>query len=203
MNDKFFKLDQLKQDAIINAALKVFSLHEYKQANTNDIAAAAAISKGLLFHYFSSKKNLYLFLYRYSMSIVKQQMQSDIVLHNTDFFELLINAQLRKTKIMLRYPHMFAFALKAYYEQDTAVASEISSYNLQSIDANSEAILTYADVSKFKADVSPQQALNIVKWCSEGFMKAKLQQEPLDIQAINDEFIEYLQLLKRGFYKDE
>lgn len=203
MNDKFFKLDEQKQHRIINAALKVFSLHDYKHANTNDIVAAANISKGLLFHYFGSKKNLYLYLYDYSLSLVKQQMQSHLIMNETDFFELIINAQNIKTSIMRSYPYIFTFMLKAYYEQDNEVASDIAAHNLQTIDANIALILQHADRSKFRADVSLEQALNLVIWCSEGFMRSKLQQETIDIEAIHQEFLQYLQLLKQSLYKSE
>ena len=58
MNEKFFDLKKEKQDRMINAALKVFALHGYRHACTDDIVKEAAISKGLLFHYFGSKLHL-------------------------------------------------------------------------------------------------------------------------------------------------
>ena len=53
MNEKFFDLKKEKQDRMINAALKVFALNGYRHASTDDIVREAAISKGLLFHYFA------------------------------------------------------------------------------------------------------------------------------------------------------
>ena len=55
MNEKFFDLKKEKQDRMINAALKAFALSGYRHASTDDIVREAAISKGLLFHYFESK----------------------------------------------------------------------------------------------------------------------------------------------------
>ena len=55
MNEKFFDLKKEKQDRMINAALKVFALNGYRHASTDDIVREAAISKGLLFHYFENK----------------------------------------------------------------------------------------------------------------------------------------------------
>ncbi|HHT76935.1 MAG TPA: helix-turn-helix transcriptional regulator, partial [Clostridiaceae bacterium] len=62
MFENFLKIDITKQKRVLAAALEVFSREGYLRANTNEIAALAEISKGLLFHYFGSKKNLYLFL---------------------------------------------------------------------------------------------------------------------------------------------
>ena len=66
MNEQFFHLPEEKQQAIINASLEVFATHEYKRASTDDIAAKAGISKGLLFYYFHNKKSLYLYIYDYT-----------------------------------------------------------------------------------------------------------------------------------------
>lgn len=59
---KFLELDKLKQDRIINAAMKEFALKGYKNASTNEIVKEAGISKGLLFHYFTNKK-AYFYIY--------------------------------------------------------------------------------------------------------------------------------------------
>ena len=67
MNEKFFDLQREKQDRIINAALKIFAQNGYKHASTDVIVKEAGISKGLLFHYFSSKSGLYSFLFDYSV----------------------------------------------------------------------------------------------------------------------------------------
>ncbi|WP_105617810.1 TetR/AcrR family transcriptional regulator [Vallitalea okinawensis] len=63
----FEKLDRKKQERIINAALHVFSVNDYKNALTDDIAAKAEISKGSLFQYFKNKLSLYLHLYNFSL----------------------------------------------------------------------------------------------------------------------------------------
>ena len=59
MNDKFFDLKREKQDRMINASLKVFAENGYRHASTDVIVKDAGISKGLLFHYFTSKMGLY------------------------------------------------------------------------------------------------------------------------------------------------
>ena len=63
MNERFFSLPAEKQQAIINAGYRVFSQNSYKNSPMSEIAAAACISKSLLFHYFHNKKELYMFLW--------------------------------------------------------------------------------------------------------------------------------------------
>lgn len=43
------ELTEEKRRRILNAALEEFAKHDYKGASTDDIAAKAGISKGLLF----------------------------------------------------------------------------------------------------------------------------------------------------------
>ena len=87
MNEKFFDLKKEKQDRMINAALKVFSMGGYKHASTDDIVTEAGISKGLLFHYFGSKLGLYTFLYDYSVRFMKLELTSGVSSSTNDYFE--------------------------------------------------------------------------------------------------------------------
>ena len=67
MNERFFDLNREKQDRIINAALRIFAQNGYRHASTDIIVKEAGISKGLLFHYFTSKLGLFSFLFDYSI----------------------------------------------------------------------------------------------------------------------------------------
>gem|GEM_PF-5223972 len=62
MYQAFMNLAEDKRQAIINAALKEFSINHYATASTNKIVSNANISKGILFHYFGSKK-IYIYFY--------------------------------------------------------------------------------------------------------------------------------------------
>jgi AcrR family transcriptional regulator len=58
------KREVLSRDAriqcILEASQRVFSSRPYDEISIDEIAAEAAMSKGLLYHYFSSKRDLYL-----------------------------------------------------------------------------------------------------------------------------------------------
>ena len=63
MNEKFNSLSDERKKKIINGAMKCFSIHGYGKASMADIAKEAAVSKALLFHYFETKKDLFLYLW--------------------------------------------------------------------------------------------------------------------------------------------
>ena len=77
MNDSFLTLEENKRNAIINAGFKVFSHNSYKKSPMNEIATEAGISKSLLFYYFKNKKELYLFLVKYSASITADEFRKN------------------------------------------------------------------------------------------------------------------------------
>lgn len=52
----YFKLPLDKQNKLINAGYKVFSLYPYKNGSMSFVAEEAVISKSLIFYYFKNKK---------------------------------------------------------------------------------------------------------------------------------------------------
>ena len=89
INEKFYTLPKEKQQNIINAGLEVFSKNEYKKASTDEMAAKAGISKGLLFHYFKNKKTFYFFLFEYAINLLEDLLQKSNITEEMDFFRLL------------------------------------------------------------------------------------------------------------------
>ncbi len=55
------KAEISRREAIFEASLEEFAAVGYERANTNRICECAGVSKGLLFHYYGSKKQLYMF----------------------------------------------------------------------------------------------------------------------------------------------
>lgn len=203
MNPKFFDLSKEKQARILNGALKAFSQADYKHTITDDIAAYAGISKGLLFHYFENKKTLYLYLYQYSMQYVQEHVSDQTLWRERDFFDLIAHSQQVKLEIMHAYPYLFDFLLRAYYEKNEGVAAEIAGYNHQSFAAGIQLLYTQTDLFKFKEGIDVKQVINLILYSAEGFMKLRLQTEKRDLEALSDEFLAILALLKQNFYKEE
>ena len=97
MNESFWLLCEEKQNRIRNAAMMVFSQNSYKKASTDDIAAQAGISKGLLFYHFRTKKELYCDMYEYCCEQIYRAVDEIDAMKETDFFErnrLIVQARL-------------------------------------------------------------------------------------------------------------
>ena len=57
------KSPELRKEEIFNAALACFNQKGYYETSIDEIAAAAGITKGGLYHHFASKKSLFIELF--------------------------------------------------------------------------------------------------------------------------------------------
>jgi len=200
MNEKFFELPEEKQDAMLNAAMTVFSRSGYKKAATDEIVQLAGISKGLLFHYFGSKKGLYLYLYSYSRDCLLSEIRQEYDRSETDFFAMLVNVQQCKMNVMRRHPYLLEFLSKAYVEKDEEVVQPIQADFHADEDISRAVILSRADASKFKPGVSLERVLDMVIWMSEGALHFQSQGQITDLAALNEKYLACLEILKQNLY---
>ena len=125
MNDRFFSLPAEKQQAIINAGYRVFSQNSYKNSPMSEIAAAAGISKSLLFHYFRNKKELYMFLWDKCAEITIEFMTKYDCYGQKNLFDSMERGMRAKMEIIRLYPDMANFTIKAFYEKDAEISAAV------------------------------------------------------------------------------
>lgn len=200
---KFHSLEAEKQERVINAALKEFARNGYEKASTNEIVEEAGISKGSLFNYFNSKKELYMFLLDYVAEMI-EKIYAQVDWNETDFFERMRQMGLVKFKIYKRFPQAFDF-LKALAHEDAAeVKCEIRKMGKDLIESGLERGYQNIDWSKFREDIDREKMISIINWTMLGF--AELYRDKVDsfgdvgVEVLS-ESDEYFDILKRCFYK--
>src|SRR5699024_12387316 len=95
MYSKFKNLKSEKQEEIINAAIKEFVRSGFDKASTNEIVKEAKISKGSLFNYSHSQKDLYLYLIYYCNKI-SEHLYNKIDTEERDLFKRIEKAESEK-----------------------------------------------------------------------------------------------------------
>lgn len=207
MISKFLKLEPEKQDRILNAAINEFAQKGYKNASTNEIVKEAGISKGLIFHYFKNKKQLYLFLYDYLMEIMGEVYFHKSWLDEKDFLEKMRMASLTKLELFRRHPLIFKFFLTAYSETDVEVKEEVDVRNQKMIEINLPRIYDNVDMSNLREGVDRQKAIKLIVWALEGYANSKIPEfKTMDELAFSDlvsELATYLEILKKCFFKNQ
>ena len=126
MNEKFLELPKEKQLKIINAGMEYFGKYGYKSASTDDIAARAEISKGLLFYYFHNKKSFYLYLYDYCAELMLDYINSSRIQEITDFFDIMDCGAALKMRMIVDYPYLMD---KQRTQQDISVEDMLVDFN--------------------------------------------------------------------------
>ena len=172
-NNKFFTLPIEKQRRIINAAYKVFSENSYKKAPMSEIAEEGNISKSLLFHYFTNKKDLYMYLWDNACEITTQAIREYKTLDTDDFFEMLRRTLLSKCSVMRDYPYMYAFSLRAYYETAPEIKDSIQeNFNVASKESEM-LVIEKIDKSKLRKDIDIKTMYTEILYAVDGYMLQK------------------------------
>ncbi|ENQ3108562.1 regulatory protein, tetR family [Bacillus sp. 491mf] len=207
MYSKFLNLDQDKQDRIINAAMKEFAQKGYDKASTNEIVKEAGISKGLLFHYFQNKKQLYIFLYEHMIDTLLKKITEKINWDEKDIFARYRQISLLKIEIYKIYPEMLNFAKSAYTDSSSAIKIDINCKAKEILERSYNQLFSDIDFSKFKKGIDIKKAINIINWTIEGFAyqvqeKAlSLSLDQIDIEGTMAEMEEYLEILRISLYE--
>ena len=208
MYDIFINMDIEKRDRIINAAIEEFSLYPYAKASTNNIVKNAGISKGLLFHYFVSKKELYEKLIGFVLNKLFDDISAEIDWETTDILERIKQLVLYKIELSATYPQMFDFIIKVISELNTkSIADVMNLYEKYGV--NIQGILgdiytRNIDYSKFRDQTAIDKSINIVRWSLEKFAEESLLNlkglHEFDLKKTSQELDVYMNLLKSTLY---
>lgn len=201
--EKFLSLSLEKQNIIIDAALTCFGTNGYKKTSVSDIAATAEISKALVFHYFGTKKALYLYLIDLCTHILMNELDKKFDPTVTDFFERIKIATSIEISVMKKHPAILSFLESAYFENDDEVKADIKA-KLESREGErlrSKIAFEGTDTSKFKDDVDPRMVMKILALLTDGYL-SKMSKTGIDLDALCEEFDAYINLFKNNFYKE-
>lgn len=206
MTYKFESLPEEKQQTILNAAIQVFSESGYEKASTNEIVKRAGISKGLLFHYFSSKKKLYLYLYDYCMQYIITAFYEKLDMTQTDFFKMIKESTAIKMSIHQKHPHIFYFVQQAYYDPLPEFESEVYQRSLALLSENTVKMFNNIDRTLFRDDIDVDMCIKTLLWSLEGFIQERVQQAKsqkisLDYDKTAVESGIYLDFFRKTYYK--
>jgi TetR/AcrR family transcriptional regulator len=125
MSGAFDKLPDSRKEEILRVCMEEFVQNGYHNASTNTMVKRLGISKGLLFLYFNSKKNLYLYLVEYlSRDMIEEYLKmfgdsrvlfADLFNNLGDFYK----------KMLFEKPVYLLFLLEAFLNSPPEMRKEI------------------------------------------------------------------------------
>ena len=200
MNEKFFDLKKEKQDRMINAALKVFALQGYRHASTDDIVREAAISKGLLFHYFESKLGLYSFIYDYSVRYMNLELRSTVDSGERDLFEVMKQTECARMHAMRGYPYMQQFLNRSMAE-DVSEALLAIEEKRGSLEETYRGINAQIDYSSLPRGVDGEKLRKMLDFTVKGLLTERFQDASFQPEMLYGEICNYLDMMKQLVYR--
>ncbi|MGL5647174.1 MAG: TetR/AcrR family transcriptional regulator [Clostridium sp.] len=143
-----------KKNLVLDISITEFALHGYKGTSTNIICKKSSISKGLLYHYFTSKENLYRETLQYAINIFKANITLDFsnnkkgIDYISEYFNL-------KFKFFSENPLISKIIIGSFLNTSidgvSEIFSEFESYNNSLIYAILDSISINSKFDKFKA----------------------------------------------------
>lgn len=194
MNDKFFDLKKEKQDRMINAALKYFALNGYQHASTDDIVREAAISKGLIFHYFESKIGLYEFVYEYSVRYLLLE-QSAVCVPGQQLFDVMKQIEYARMQAMKGYPYMVLFLNRSMSENvgEALIAAEEKKELLWQEEERIDSLIDYG---LLPPRVDGRKLRKMLDFTIKGLMAERFRDASFQPEMLYEEIVGYLEFAR-------
>lgn len=202
----FSNLEPAKRTRILNAAYKEFAEQGYDKASTNRIVKEAGIGKGMLFYYFNSKKELYHYLIKNGIDFIINDYLSLIDENVMDYIEKQKYAAQIKMQAYSENPYIFEFFGGIYINNDEL--PEILAQRLMEVrELAYSKVFMNIDTSLFRDDLPPELIMKLIRWTLDGYEKELVagfkgkKLSSIDMDPYWDEFYEYLEVLKKIYYK--
>lgn len=201
MNDRFFLLEKVRQEQILNSGFKGFSQNTYGKTSMSMVAEEAGISKSLLFHYFVNKKEFYLYLYERALLKIKETLPDKDEIVGRELFDILKEHMEKKWKVFQENPFLFQFMSRSYYETDESLQKELNEL------MNQYGINPISDVLSGCQEKIPEQPedkmVELLFYLAEGFAFANREKIQKNPQNAIQEFSELLDYIRKHFYKEK
>ncbi len=195
-----------KRKSIINAAMAEFC-NGYVNASTDSIVKAAGVSKGLLFHYFGTKKKLFLYAYHYALQTVTSEFYDLINLNEKDILERLRQVALLKMDLMQKHPMIFNFIAHASFPDSEDVKSDIMEQRDKFTDDAYPKLFHNINRTLFREDIDVDTAISTIFYTIEGYAqneanpKKSTQDYYNEYERYLSDLDRYIRLFRTSFYK--
>ncbi|MCL6610556.1 MAG: TetR/AcrR family transcriptional regulator [Peptococcaceae bacterium] len=200
-------LPKEKMKAVLEASVREFAEHGYAKASTNRITKGAGISKGLLFHYFGNKKNLYLYTLDACVENYLQYLSVHLKDLSPDLLERMLEISGIKIKMFMETPLMYRLVASAFTDPPWELKEEICARQNRIYSKQVPLILKDIDKSMFREDINHEKAIQLVLAAMEALSRrhtAAFRERAdgglAELPKIIDDLKEYVDILKYGIY---
>ena len=170
------------------------------------IAKEAGVSKGLLFHYFISKKDLYILLVKSAIDTVLNEMFEGVNFADRDVLNRMHKAAVVKINATLTHVSFTKLLEGLKRVEDEDILKELKAYQHQAVEDGYEKLFHNIDYYLFKDNLNVDRCLNVVRWTISHLETdwSSQHKDPTKKESY-DEFMmfldHYLGLFRDAFYR--
>lgn len=186
--ETFEKLPDDKKELILSTGIKAFSQKSYKEVSTDSITQACQISKGILFHYFGSKKEYYLYCLEKAMERLTSKTETP---RENDFYEILFASMNRKISVCLQYKDEMHMVNMASRDASTEIAAQ-----------KTEILRRYKTVVESKSVQTLRHALAVLRFKDEHTNQVTTEGLYIYINAVLNKYLLQYQQTPDQFFKN-
>ena len=171
------------RNKIIDSALVEFGEKPYAQASLNTVCAAGNISKGIIYHYFKDKDELYLFCVKACFDALTTYLSGVDIGRDTPIAPALERYFDARTAFFAQNPLYLGVFCNAVMDAPTHLCAEISAIR-KGLDAQSISFLTaMLQTVKLRADVTIPEVIAV--FCEyQDFVNARFQKKALGAEML-------------------
>ncbi|MFB9768493.1 TetR/AcrR family transcriptional regulator [Lactiplantibacillus modestisalitolerans] len=206
--------DPEKVQRIMQAALHTFAHHGYQRAKTDVIAAEAAVSKGLIFHYYGNKQALYLATVKWTVAQIRATIDPRVYAIPDDLVSLVVQGTKYKTAFGQAHPDEMQLMIAAYGEIDRLppeLQAELRGVYDESMQTVQTMIQQVLDRMPLRADLDRDLVVNLImSTYTQIFTEFQTHMRQnadihsmADVQWLVERAKVYMGILEHGFTKPE
>ncbi len=205
MSEFLSKVDA-RRNRILEAALVEFADKGYRKASTNTIVREAKVSKGLLFHYFISKKDLYIYIFKHAKDTINKDLFAKVNFADRDVLNRLYLATTVKIESYTKHKLFARIFEKHEMVTDKEILKETKAIIVHNTEEAFEKVFNNIDYYLFNEVINIDRSLEVMKWTIERitddwkvthnckFTKKTLEELQMDISH-------FLDLFRDAFYR--
>ncbi|WP_434433334.1 TetR/AcrR family transcriptional regulator [Lactiplantibacillus paraplantarum] len=202
--------DPAKVERIMQAAMHAFAAHGYRDAKTDAIASVAAVSKGLIFHYYGSKQGLYMATVQTATDTIITTINQQIFDVPDDLVTLMVRSAQYKAAFGKDHPDEMKVMIEAYGALErlpAKIQAQIKVLYAKAMAISREMIGRVLDKMPLRKDIDREATIALIMGVyNQIFMEFQAyMRENNDVQSMDDvEWVvsrakAYMGILEHGF----
>lgn len=205
----FLNLNTRKKKKILKTLIKYFGNYSYERVDIEDVAKECKVSKGSMYQYFVSKKDMYFYAIKESLKKMFEVSQK-IDFEKSNIFDYLEKSFESNWKLLLEFPDEYLLLERALFSSDIPFKEEINKLFLNKFRESLKYIVIQSQKSGFiRDDVSLDLILvfmegaimNFKKHIIEYASKRGISSKDLPFDYLKEIQKNFVELLKNGLSK--